>query len=238
MSAQSTDEQDPYDVDTLESGQLDVGDDERDELSLLSLDARRALTKLLMSRYVTRARDRGTWDAILAHEDAIRERLADMFLDLEIDLDYEVAFKRQQLLDDAPKLLRKDKPLSRDASLLLIYLRKEHEYTDAHDDPVVVTRAQIGEFFRAFRTAGDGDEAGFEGRVDTAIRAVIGLTLLAQNADADYLFTVAPAIVPLIGMDELARLERYFLDATALPNDPDAPQPDRDEERQSGGDEL
>lgn len=201
-------------VDDVAAG-FDYGDDtERTESSRLAPEAKRALAKLLTSRYVTRSRHRSTWDAILANEDDIRERLADMFLDLEIDPDYEVVFKRQQLVEDAPKLLRRDKPLSRDASLLLIYLRKEHAYTDAHDDPVVVTRAQISEFFRAFREAGDGDEARFERRVESAIRTAGDLNLLAQNADADYLFTVAPAIVPLIGTDELVRFEQYFVEAS------------------------
>lgn len=235
MNAQSIDEWDEYD-------ELDIvvtveGSEELDEISGLPLDARRALTKLLMSRYVTRARNRGLWDAILANKDDIAERLSDMFLDLEIDTDYEVAFKRQQQIEDVPKLLRKEKPLSRDASFLLIFLRKEHAYTDAHDDPVVVTRAQIAEFFRPFRSAGDGDEARFEKRVDAAIRAVADLSLLAQDADADYLYTVAPAIVPLIGNDEVARFERHFLDAAASPGDPYVQEED-DEEPETDEDEL
>jgi Domain of unknown function (DUF4194) len=110
-------------------------------------------------------------------------------------------------------LLRRDKPLHRDASLLLIHLRKEHTYTDAIDNPVVITRAQVAEFLRPFREDGDGDEARFERRVDAAIRAVNELKLLTQDPDADYLFTVSPAVVPLIGADEMMRFEQYFIRA-------------------------
>ncbi|SCG58180.1 protein of unknown function [Micromonospora echinaurantiaca] len=189
--------------------------DEPDGLggSRLPTAARRALATLLNNRFITRGRDRGAWEAVLAYENEIRERLADMYLLLTVDRDYEVAFKRQDPAEDAPKMLRRDKPLHRDASLLLIHLRKEHTYTDATDDPVVITRVQVAEFLRPFREDGDGDEARFERRVDSAIRAVTDLKLLTADPDADYLFTVSPAIVPLIGSDEVMRMERYFIEA-------------------------
>lgn len=189
-------------------------DDEPDRPgSRLPTAARRALTSLLSHRFITRSRNRSAWEGLLAYEDEIRERLADMYLLLIVDKDYEVAFKRQDPAEDAPKLLRRDKPLHRDASLLLIHLRKEHTYTDATDDPVMITRAQVAEFLRPFREDGDGDEARFERRVDAAIRAVAELRLLTPDPDADYLFTVSPAVVPLIGVDEVMRMERYFIQA-------------------------
>jgi hypothetical protein len=192
-----------------------VEDDEPDGPggSNLPTAARRALTTLLTNRFITRSRHRCAWDALLAYENEIRERLADMFLLLVIDRDYDVAFKRQDPAEDAPRILRRDRSLHRDASLLLIHLRKEHTYTDATDDPVVITRTQVAEFLRPFREDGDGDEARFERRVDAAIRAVDELKLLTQDPDADYLFTVSPAVVPLIGADEMMRFEQYFIRA-------------------------
>ena len=184
--------------------------------SQLPTAARRALTTLLTNRFITRSRNRSAWDALLVYENEIRERLADMFLLLVVDKDYEVAFKRQDPAEDAPRLLRRDKPLHRDASLLLIHLRKEHTYMDATDDPVVITRAQVAEFLRPFREDGDGDEARFERRVDAAIRAVAELKLLTADQDAEYLLTVSPAVVPLIGADEVMRMERYFIQAAGV----------------------
>jgi hypothetical protein len=181
--------------------------------SQLPTAARRALATLLTNRFITRSRNRSAWDALLAYENEIRERLADMYLLLVVDKDHEVAFKRQDPDEDAPRLLRRDKPLHRDASLLLIHLRKEHAYTDATDDPVMITRAQVAEFLRPFREDRDGDEARFERRVDAAIRAVAELKLLTPDPDADYLFTVSPAVVPLLGTDEVMRMERYFVQA-------------------------
>lgn len=172
-------------------------------------DARRALVTLLTSRFISRAQNRSAWDSLLAYEAEIRERLADLFLELVIDRDVEVAFKRQGGDEDAPKVLRRERPLSRDASFLLIFLRQEHAYAAA-DGPVVVTKSQIEEFLRAYREEGDGDRAKFERRVASAIRALTDLKLLAADRDADYLFTVSPVIVPLIGVDEITRLEAAY----------------------------
>jgi hypothetical protein len=193
----------------------DADDSDATSGSRLPGSARRAMTTLLTNRFITRSRNRSAWDALLTYESEIRERLADMYLLLVIDKDYEVAFKRQDPADDAPILLRRDKPLPRDASLLLIHLRKEHTYTDATDDPVMITRTQVVEFLRPFREEGDGDEARFDRRVDAAIRAVADLKLLTPDPDAEYLFTVSPAVVPLIGADEMTRMERYFVQAAS-----------------------
>jgi hypothetical protein len=202
--------------DDLDEDGLDEGDEpDASSGSRLPGAARRTLTTLLTNRFITRSRNRSAWDALLTYESEIRERLADMYLLLVIDKDYEVAFKRQDPADDAPILLRRDKPLARDASLLLIHLRKEHTYTDATDEPVMITRAQVVEFLRPFREEGDGDEAKFDRRVDAAIRAVAELKLLTPDPDAGYLFTVSPAVVPLIGADEMTRMERYFVQAAS-----------------------
>ncbi|MEV4569550.1 DUF4194 domain-containing protein [Nonomuraea sp. NPDC049419] len=215
--------------DDLNESHLDNDESEAPGGSQLPAAARRALATLLTKRFITRSRNRSVWDDLLAYENEIRERLADMFLLLVIDRDYEVAFKRQDPAEDAPRVLRRDKPLSRDASLLLIHLRKEHAYADATDDPVMITRAQVAEFLRPFREDGDGDEAKFEQRVDSAIRAVIELQLLTQDSDADYLFTVSPAVVPLLGADEMLRFERYFIRAAESANAAEDPAEDEAE---------
>jgi hypothetical protein len=75
-----------------------------------------------------------------------------------------VAFKTQDPDENAPRVLRRKRQLSRDASLLLIYLRKEYIYSDDEDGSVVVSQSQIEEFLRTYReeetaTAADGGAA-------------------------------------------------------------------------------
>ena len=173
--------------------------------------ARRAYITLLNSRFISRAKNRAAWEALLSWETEIRVRLNELYLDLELDRVAEVAFKRQQDGDDLPRVLRRDRPLSRDASFVLLFLRRECAFADTATEPVMVTRDQIGEFLRAFRQDGDADDARFSRRVNAAIQALVKpLQLLTPDPVADYLFTVSPVVVPLVGSDEIQRLEAAF----------------------------
>ncbi|WP_432874802.1 DUF4194 domain-containing protein [Kribbella sp. CA-245084] len=215
---------DPEDLnDTVDlsrpAGRSDAGASDPEAASRLPMPARRAYVSLLTNRFITRSRNRAAWDAVLDYETELGERLADMFMTLEVDRAYEVAFKRRIADDDAPVMLRRDKPLSRDASFLLIFLRREHAYTDAADDPVIVSHSQIADFLRPFRESGDADDAKYERRVSAAIRAVADLGLLTQDPAAGYLYAVSPAVVPLITLDVLTHMEQVYLEAL---NDPEA----------------
>ncbi|GAB2969764.1 DUF4194 domain-containing protein [Frigoribacterium salinisoli] len=180
--------------------------------SELPLAGRRALVTLLTHRFVARSHQREAWAGLLAHEDEIRQRLGELFLELEVDHRHEVAFKRQAGGDDAPVLLRREKPLSRDASFLLIFLRREHAFTDAEDDAVVVSRDQMAEFLGRYHDDAH-DEVRAARRVDAAVAALLQRDLLEPEPDDPQLFTVAPAIVPLVRPEQLAHFERVYLAA-------------------------
>jgi hypothetical protein len=96
----------------------------------------------------------------------------------------------------------------------------------------VVNRSQVEEFLRAYREEGDGDRAKFERRVNAAIRVLTELKLLSADQDADYLFTVSPVVVPLIGVDELTRLEAAYQRGLDTPSSA-VPEVDLDAEAQA-----
>lgn len=216
----------------------DSGDDAGDDYDAgrLPEPARRTLVSLLMNRYISRARNRAAWEGVLSFENDLRARLDEMYLDLVVDHEAEVAFKRQQDGEDVPRVLRREKALTRDASFVLLFLRREYTFADPDDGPVVITREQIGEFLRAFREDGDGDDARFSRRVDAVINTLVKpWQILEPDPAADYLFTVSPVIVPLIGADELRRLEAAFRAAAADPGAPPRSDDDAAEDASDSG---
>lgn len=211
-------------------GDVDGGREHYHDLSgdRLPQPARRALVSLLLNRYISRTRHRIAWEGILTSENDLRARLDEMYLDLVVDHEAEVAFKRQQDGDDVPRVLRREKALSRDASFVLIFLRREYAFADPDDGPVMVTRDQIAEFLRPYREDGDSDDARFSRRVDAAINTLVKpWQILEPDPAVDYLFTISPVVVPLVGPDEMRRFEAAFRHASAghgspLPPDDDA----------------
>lgn len=194
----------------------EVEDQEAGGQDGLAEEARRALHALLTRRYVWRERHKVAWEGVLNFEDQLRDRLNDMYLDLVVEREVGVAFKRQQEGDDIPRMLRRDKPLTRDASLVILFLRREYGFADDTAGPVVITREQIGEFLRAFREDGDSDDARFFKRVDAAINTLVRpWQLLEPDPEADYLFTISPVIEPLVGVDEITRLQAAYQQAAA-----------------------
>ena len=204
----------------------------------LPREARLALVTLLTSRFITRGTHQEAWRGLLDHEADIRARLDELFLTLHLDVAHEVAFKRQNGEDGVPVPLRREKPLSRDASLLLVLLRQEHAYTDATDEPVTVSRDHIAEFLSRFQADSAHDEVRTDRRVQAAIAALDRLELLTPAPEDPDLLVVSPAVVPLIGTDQLLHLERTFLtgagEDVADDEDPDEPDDTTDTAEEDG----
>ncbi len=183
--------------------------------------AKRALVMLLQRRFVTRARNRGVWDTIMEYREALAVQLANMFLDLEVDEFRGVVFKRQSRLDGGLKVL-KEETIGREASFLLVHLRKEYALREGSDEAVVVQRSEIEEFLRPFLAdAAAANGKRFAGQVESAITSVESIGLLSRRTDIDYLYDVSPAIVSLIGLDELAAFSALYRQYAASANDED-----------------
>lgn len=196
--------------------------------------ARRVLADLLTHRFVTRdpQADDAWWAALIAYRAELEASLADLYFDLHVDEEARVAFKRRVDGEDAPRrLLRPDRPLSRDASFLLVFLRQECAYAEGDDGPTGVTRTELEEFLRAYRHEDNGNEVRFANRVTAAIGQLTELKLLQQDRDADYLYRISPALPALVGIEEIARLDALYRQGTeAAEQDPAASASEADTE--------
>ena len=78
-----------------------------DDRGLLEIDTRRVLVQLLLGPSVDARRQTKLWPVLLRDENVVRSRLNDMFLELVIDHEQQVAFTRQAVATDldAPVLL-------------------------------------------------------------------------------------------------------------------------------------
>jgi hypothetical protein len=91
----------------------------------LTLEVRRALVVVLKKRYVSSERDPDVWRVLTENRASLEMRLNDMFLQLVVDRDYGVAYKRQATPDGGgtfPTLLH-NAAYTREQTVLMVHLR-------------------------------------------------------------------------------------------------------------------
>lgn len=175
----------------------------------LEVDQRRALVVLLKQRFISGRTHPKEWQALTRNPRPIRARLNDLFLELRMDTDREVAYKRQISPEGGgrpyPTLLY-DAPWGREDTLLLIYLRSRFRSEQAAGaDKVFVDREEMLEFVEQHRPPHATDQVGDAKRAGKAVEALYKAGLLIGPSTGDR-FEVSNAIEVLLPMEKLAEL--------------------------------
>lgn len=202
-------------------------DDERDESSFALFEGdegrldereRRALVALLRNSYVSARTHADEWRAVLDAEHQLRSRLNDLFLELHVDRDREVAWKRQARSESQrrgfPTLLR-DVPYTREETIVLVYLRMRlRADTRPGPDQVVVDRSEVLGHVAGFRPATATDRTRDEARVAKAIDRLVTARILLRTSDPDR-FRVASVVEVLLPLERLVELDTWLRTTTA-----------------------
>lgn len=179
----------------------------------LHADARAALVALLSNRFITASTHKKEWKGLLAHLYDIRSRLNDMYLDLEYDSRYEVAFKVQVRNTDStrtfPHLLR-SMTWTREQTVVLVHLCSVHRnQTMAGASRAVVTAADVQAFAMSVRPKTATDHHMDAGRIDRAITA-IATTGLLESTKEEGVYIISPVIERLMSVTKLRELLSFL----------------------------
>jgi Domain of unknown function (DUF4194) len=196
----------------------------------LSLDARRVLVQLLAGPSLDGQRHSKLWPILIRDEAAIRSRMSELFLQLVIDRDLQVAFTRQAETGDleVPRLLRRANLTFLD-SILLLHLRQRLTQAEAHGDRAVVSTNEIVEFVGVYEQAGNTDRALFEKRIHASIEKIKKHSILRKIRSSEDRFEISPTLKLLFSAEEIQALTRIYHDMRA----PNASS-EQDDEMQSG----
>jgi hypothetical protein len=182
-----------------------------DDAGELPLDTRRALVQLLSGPSLDGHRHSKLWSVLLRDEVVIRRRLADLFLELIIDRDLQVAFTRQFDTDDldAPTLLRRAQLTFID-SVLLLYLRQQLAQAASHGERAVVSKTDIVEHLKLYDRQGNTDKAGFDKRVHASIEKIKKYNIIQKIRASDDRFEVSPTLKLLFSAEEIQELTKQY----------------------------
>ena len=179
----------------------------------LSLDARRVLVQLLAGPSLDGQRHSKLWPILIRDEAAIRSRLSDLFLQLVIDRNLQVAFTRQAETGDldVPRLLRRANLTFLD-SILLLHLRQRLTQAEAHGDRAVVSTDGIVEFLSVYEQAGNTDRALFEKRIHASIEKIKKHSILRKIRSSEDRLEISPTLKLLFSAEEILALTRIYHD--------------------------
>jgi hypothetical protein len=199
----------------------------------LPLDTRRVLVQLLSGPSLDERRHSKLWSVLLRDEDVVRRRLADLFLELIIDRDLQVAFTREADTGelDAPKLLRRSQLTFID-SVLLLFLRQQLAQAASHGGRAVVSKTDIVDHLNLYDRSGNTDKAGFDKRVYASIEKIKKHSILQKIHSSEDRFEVSPTLKLLFSAEEIQALTSLYQNIAAgvQVNDAAETQKDEDEE--------
>lgn len=177
----------------------------------LPIDTRRVLVQLLLGPALDAQRQNKLWPILLRDERVLRSRLHELFLELVIDHDQQVAFTRQ-VVDpelEMPVLLRRAS-LTFIQSALVLFLREQLTAADARGERAVVSRDEMVEHLGAYERDDNSDQAKFARQAHSAIDRCKELTLLRRLRSGEERYEVSPTLKLLFPAEEIQALMRAY----------------------------
>ena len=197
----------PADDNAIDSDPVSLSLFEGDEGGL-SAEQRRTLVLLLKHRYISAALQPAEWQTLLRSKGLIKSRLNDVFLDLHVDLHYEVAFKRQAVAEGGerfPTLLH-DVAYTREETILLVLLRQRFRSERANGQEIVlVDRDNLVENVAHFRPEHATDLSGDARKASAAVDSLAKARVLLKTSDPDR-FRISAVIEVLLSVERLGEL--------------------------------
>ena len=163
---------------------------------------RRVLLSLIRGPYLRAEEQTKVWSALVRHEGVVRTRLADLYLDLVLDLDAGVAFVRNLEIDDAPKVVRAHRLTVLDTALVL-FLRKRLLAGQGSVARTFVGRDEIEDQLRSYQRLVATDKKGFTDRITASINKMTKNSVLLPAGTEDR-WEISPVLALVFGADEVA----------------------------------
>jgi hypothetical protein len=167
--------------------------------------------QLLSGPVVDGLRHPKAWEVVLRDEAVLRSRLHDLFLDLILDRDHQVAFLRQVASEEVeiPVLLRRN-TLTFIETALLLFLRLRLTEADSQGERAVLSPQEMLEHLKVYERSDNVDQARFGRQCEAAIEKGKKLGLLRRLAGSNERMEVSPALKLLFPAEEIERLTAAY----------------------------
>lgn len=190
-------------------------------------EQRRCLVALLKHRYISAERHPEPWEVLLKDEGLIKSRLNDMFLELQVERDQQIAFKRQTVSytgDPLPSLLRERAHTKEETIVMLALRQRFFAQRQEGEDHVYVERETLMEEIAERWPEDLTNRSAAQKKAGTAIDGLATAGVLLKTADPDR-FRISPIIEVLLPIEKLRELMTWLMTqngTTPVDEDPEA----------------
>lgn len=194
---------DETDDDGLAPGQLG-----RTDRGRLPEETRRVLVQLLRGPYVRQASHPKLWAALVRDEQAVREALGNLFLELVVDIELNLAFVRNATFPDVevPRVIR-SMPLTLLDTALILHLRQLLLRGSDSSGRVFIGRDDIDDALAVYRSATNTDPATFAKRINSAVEKMKKGSVLLATSEPER-FEVSPILAVVFDTAEVAAVSQ------------------------------
>ena len=176
-------------------------------------EQRRCLVALLKHRYISAERHPEQWEVLLKDEGLIKSRLNDMFLELQVERDQQIAFKRQAVSytgDPLPSLLRERAHTKEETIVMLALRQRFFAQRQEGEDHVYVERETLMEEIAERWPEDLTNRSAAQKKAGTAIDGLATAGVLLKTADPDR-FRISPIIEVLLPIEKLRELMTWLM---------------------------
>lgn len=196
--------------------------------STLTPEQRICLHQLLKRQYISAEAHPAPWATLMQDTSLIISRLHDLFLDLHIDRNLGIAFKRQVQPGDGeslPSLLR-SRTQTKEETIIMVSLRRRlFAQRQEGGDKVFIDRQTLLDEVADLRPDAATNRAMDNKRTVHAIDALIKSRLLLKTPDPDR-FRISPVVEVLMPIEKLNSLLSWLTRANNDDSAETSPEPD------------
>lgn len=176
----------------------------RTDRGRLPEETRRVLVQLLRGPYVRQASHPKLWAALVRDEQPVREALSNLFLELVVDTDLNLAFVRNATFDDVdvPRVIR-SMPLTLLDTALVLHLRQLLLRGSDSSGRVFIGRDDIDDALAVYRSATNTDPATFAKRINSSVEKMKKGSVLLATSEPER-FEVSPILAVVFDSAEVA----------------------------------
>ena len=175
----------------------------------LPAPVRSVLVRLIQGPYVSQTTTPNLWATLVAHEASVRSHLADLYLELALDLEREIAFARNAPTPEgAPSGLMRKVSLSFADTALLLHLRHLLLRATAAGERAYVGLDEMVDNLSGYRAPGDADLALVVKRAKAAVTRMVSYKILTE-IDADR-YEIMPILGLIVTSEVVAGLEAEY----------------------------